>query len=375
MKLAFLIQGIHPNAGQTHSISEVISYLSSVHSDWQIDVLTPKINYPLVDGLNAKNVTVTRIDQLYSCVIFSGRLAKRLSEYDLVYVKGSLPYVFPAVKSGKPSILVVHQLDSPRLFRSVSKKLRIMAATLLTYYVLKRPDVVVTVTQELADFYAHQYGLRMTVIEDQIPNSFYEIKERNPPTSDGKLRLLSVGPWDGYNGRKRHDILLEYFSTAVNYNSSLRLTLVGLSDENIKELGNLSKKYGISEFVTLKGYMTELNLINEYARNHVYVTATSYEGFYRQIIEAFATGMPALVYDAAKIVRDRSQSAATNHVLKSNAGKLYDSSTSFAQSLKTILRNYKEFSDKARQYSLSYRSNVVGTKTERMMLTLLHKDE
>ncbi len=374
MKLAFLIQKLHPAAGQTYTISEIIKYLSSAHKDWQFDVLSPVIDYPITDAMKAENVRVNKIDQLYSSVIFSGRFAKRLREYDLIYVKGSLPYVFPASRSGRPNILVVHQPDSPKLFRSFDMKFRVIAANILIGFVLKRPDAVVTVTKELADFYFHKYGIKLKVIEDQFSNSFFEMEARVYPVRDGEVKLLSVGYWDGYNGRKRQDILLKYFSTAVDHISNLRLTLVGLSEESLKELRNLSSNYGISERITLKGHLSEPELINEYASNDVYATATTYEGFYRQIIEAFATGMPALVYDARKMGREQSQFAAVNHLLNSKGGELYDSPASFVNSLEKILRNYQEFSDKARLYAQRYRSDVIGKKTEILISELIQRN-
>ncbi|MEM3859863.1 MAG: hypothetical protein QW478_10740, partial [Candidatus Micrarchaeaceae archaeon] len=212
MKIAFLIQQIHPSAGQTFTISEIIGYLSKVHEDWLFDVLTPEITYPLPLGLKGKNVSIIRINGLYRNILFPGKLANKLANYDVIYVKGSYPYVFPASRSGRPNILCVHQIDSPRLFRSISQKIRILATNVLTGYVIKKPTVVVTVTDELAAFYSERYGIDAKVIEDQIPDIFYVNSKRDEPEKEGKIRLLSVGPWDGFKGRKRQHLLLKYFA-------------------------------------------------------------------------------------------------------------------------------------------------------------------
>ncbi|MGC8558998.1 MAG: glycosyltransferase family 4 protein, partial [Nitrososphaeria archaeon] len=352
-------------------IAEIIKYLVSSHPEWEVSVFAPKIYYPLVEGLNSKKVSIIRIDQYYSAMFFRSKLASRLKDYDVIYVKGNYPYVFPAIKSGRPTILVVHQMDSPRLFKDVATKIKIIASNLLTGYIIKKPDAVVTVAEELGAFYEKKYGIKTYVIPDSIPDEYFTSSERSAP-NDFQVRLLTVGNWDGPNGRKRHDVLLKYFAETIRVLPKIRLYLVGLSDDNILALKKLCKDLGITEHVVMKGYLKEKDLVDEYINAHIYVTATTYEGFYRPIVQAFATGMPAVVYDSRKVVNYISSAAAANHVIKSGAGKLYKDPDSFIESIKDVLNNYSEYSLKARQYALNFSRKVVGSKTEELIKNVTH---
>ena len=233
MKIAFLIGEIHPNAGQTYGIAEVIRYLLSAHPDWEISVLTNRIYYPLVKGIDDNRVKIIKLNQYYSAMIFRGKLARMLRKYDIMYIKGNYPYVFPAIKSGKPTILVVHQMDSPKLFPKAVPKIKVILANIMTGYVIKKPKIVVTVTDELASFYQKKYRIKLLVIEDQIPNPYFSSQRRSAIEEHKIIKLLTVGNWDGYNGRKRHEVLLSYFAAAVKSKRNLHLTMCGLSNGNL----------------------------------------------------------------------------------------------------------------------------------------------
>lgn len=203
MKIAFLILEIHPNAGQTYNIAEIIKYLLSSHQDWEISVLTHRIYYPLVDGIDDNRVKIIKLNRYYSSMIFRGKIARMLMNYDVLYIKGNYPYVFPAVKSGKPTILVVHQMDSPKLFTKAVPKIKTILSNIMTGYVIKKPKIVVTVTDELASFYQRKYGIRLHVIEDQIPDLYFSSQRGNTIEEHGIIKLLTVGIWDGFKGRKK----------------------------------------------------------------------------------------------------------------------------------------------------------------------------
>ena len=371
MKIAFLIQEIHPNTGQTYDISEIIKDLITV-KDRQITVLTPKISYPLPEGLQNERVCIKKIDQLYSVILLSRGMTKMLKEYDLIYVKGSYPFVYPAVRSGRPTILVVHQIDSWHIFSGISKKIHIIATNMITGYVIKKPDVVVTITDALGLFYRKKYGIGIRVIEDQISDTYFNASKREGIDKSGTIKLLTVGNWDGYNGRKRHHILLSYFSEAVKQLPYIHLSMVGLLQSNIVDLEKLCVDLGISKNVTFKPSLSDEELRKEYIENDVYVTATTYEGFYRQIVEGFASGMPALAFDSKIVTGEVSSAAAANHIIKSSGGKLYHDSESFLLSLNDIIDHYQELSENAFKYSKKYSKKVVGYKTEHLINDLIH---
>ena len=369
MKIAFLILELHPNAGQTYDIAEIINYLLSLHPDWEISVFASKVYHPLVQGLDNPKVRIIELGKYYSYMFFRNNLANELRKYDIIYVKGSFPYIFPAVKSGRPTILVVHQMDSPKLFKGIKPKMKTFTSNLMTGYVIKKPDAVVTVSDELASFYHEKYGIETYVIKDQISDIFFIPRLRSEPKICQYTKLLTVGNWDGPNGRKRHDTLLSYFAEAVKAEPKLRLSMVGLSSENLIALGKILEDMRMDGYVTLKGYLEENKLVDEYLNNHIYVTATTYEGFYRQIVEGFATGMPAVAYDAGETI-GTANSASANHVIKSGAGELYRNPESFINSLNKVINDYKEYSTRGISYAAQFTGSSLGVKTEKLLESL-----
>jgi len=371
MKIAFLIGEIRANAGQTRNIAEIIKYLLSVHPDWEISVLTPRIVLPIVEGMNDKRVHIVKLTQYYSAIFLKHRLVKIFRNYDILYIKGNYPYIFPAVRSGRRTILILHQIDSPKLFKGLTQKLKIIASNFMTPFVLRKVDSLVTVTQELKEFYEKRYKVKMNVIEDQISDIFFTSLVRKVPSDSEVIKLLTVGYWDGFNGRKRQDILIKYFAEIIKSFPKLHLTLVGLNEDNIEQLRNISEELSLREKIEFKGYLGETELLEEFKGNHIYVTATTYEGFYRQIIEAFATGMPSLAYDSRLVVSDPSQCASSNHVVKSKAGMLYRDSGSMLNAIRTIIQTYDLFSLNGKSYAENFRSSVVGEKTAKLIISLL----
>ena len=110
----------------------------------------------------------------------------------------------------------------------------------------------------------------------------------------------------------------------------------------------------------------ELHLM--YLSNDIYVTATTFEGFYRQIVEGFASGMPAVAFDSREFGDDSSNSASVNHILKSGAGEIYKDAETFILSLKKIIENYLYYSNKAKMYASNFSSQVLGKKNEDLIL-------
>lgn len=374
MKIAFLIGEIRINAGQTNNIIEVANYLIKNFSNCEITIYTPKIGTPESELFSNSRVGIKKINQYYRCIIFRKNLGNDLKQYDLIYVKGSFPYVYPAIKSGKPNILVLHHMDSPKLFPSVSQKIRTIAANFLTGFVIRKPTEVITVSEELGQFYIKRYGRDVHVIEDQISDIFYEPSNRIYPSNIDEIKLLSVGYWDGYNGRKRQHLLLSYFKDVLSMFRNAHLFLVGLGMPEILELTTITKSLGISNNVTLEGYLPLLELRSMYLSNHIYITATTFEGFYRQEVEALAMGMPVLAFDSRGIVKNSSASASVNHVIKSNAGKLYKDSESMIKGIKEILEQYETLSSNGKAYAIRFSSKVVGKRSAGLIEKLVNSD-
>ncbi|MEM3814468.1 MAG: glycosyltransferase family 4 protein [Thermoproteus sp.] len=374
MKIAFLIGELDPQVGQTNGIIEPIFYLLNNHSDWKITIFSPRIiNRKEIDKIFENKVEIMKLNKYYMSMIAPNSITKLLNIYDIFFVKGNYEYVIPAIRTSKPVILSIAQIDSPKLFNSIKKKVLALGNIILTKYIIKKVTLISVPLEEVGDFYKRKYNISPIVIEDIISDQFFvnEANRINSPSLINEIKLLSVGYWDGINGRKRQHELLKYFKYAQASIPSLRLTLVGLRKEDIIFLKNFANQLNIDKFVELKGYLTREKLVEEYIKNHIYVTATTYEGFYRQIIEAFATGMPGLVYDSRIITKDLSKSASVIHVLKSNGGLIFKDYKTFTDGVLNILNNYNMFSKNAINYANNFRSKKIGPKIEKLIFDLV----
>ena len=368
MKIAFLIRDISRIAGQTNDIIDIAIGLHKTHPNWEFSFYA--LNIYETDFV-PEFIRVFQLNRNYSSFIFYRGISKKLRNSDIVYVKGYYPYMIPAKRSGRPTILVVHNEIPPRLFSNSKYDFRTLVANLLTPYMLKMADRAITISYECQDYYRRRYQIETMVIPDQISEDFFVKNARKKTISEERVSLLSVGPWHGPRFHKRQDLLLRVVAKIVEHNQKLRLTLAGIESSNsIKELENLAENLKLKNYVTIKGRLSKEELIKEYLSNDVYVTHTTYEGFYRQIIEAFATGMPALVFDSRTVVDNVSSTATVNHVLKSGGGCLFADSRSFKDSLDDILSDYQSYSAKSLKYSENYSSGVITIMNEELFVTL-----
>lgn len=359
MQIAFLIGELRANAGQTNNLIEITKFILKHKPGWQLTVFAHRV---YSENLFDSKVNVREIKSYYSSLISNKKLTTELKKFDLAYIKGNFPYLMPAKRANVKTILVVHHRDSPKLFSKMSDKMKVFGTNLLIGFMVKIADSVVTVSSELKDYYRIKYSIDAVVIEDQISNIFF--KTRGSSVKSGNIiNFLSVGYWDGKNGRKRQHMLLDLFSRLKGSMPQFTLTFSGLDRVSLTKLGEISDNYGLTECVKLKGILSMDELQAEYQSNDIYVTATTYEGFYRQIVEAFASGMPAIVYDSRPMVDSVSQCASVNHVIKSNAGLLFSDFTDLSSAIRTVLDNYEVYSKNAIEYSKNFSPQITGKKT------------
>lgn len=342
---------------------EILQGLHKLRPNWDFEVFAYDFSHDIILPNQSKPI---KIRKRYTSIFGDYELTERLKEFDIIYIKGVYYYLIPARRSNKPVIMVVHQIDSIKLFKGFRQKLLSILTIISTPYFLKNSDYVITVTDELKSLYLRCFGIQAKVIPDQFSDIYFKaLINRKPPNRNETINLLSVGYWDGENGRKRQDLLLKIIANPLGKSRKIHLTLVGLTADNIKNLTELCINLDIQDKVTLEGIINESDLVERYEKSDVYVTHTTYEGFYRQIIEAFASKMPALVYDSRLIVNNKSQAAPVNHVIKSNGGELFKNSLEFHTKLAKILDNYNLYSSRAFEYAKKFSNeNSVNLNVE-----------
>ena len=370
IRVAILIGGIHREAGQTNTILDTLDYLHRACPTWKLGVFAHEIDH--LDTL-PKYVDFVPVRAYYSNFLGNARLTRMLREYDVAYVKGLYQFVFPAVAARIPVALVVHQIDDWRTIGQGLAKIKFLLTRLIIPVVLRFPSAIVTVTEGLADFYLRNYGVHATVIGDTVSDDFFRRSRELSSPLNRPLRLLTVGPWDGWHGRKQQHQLFRLLAEGLARGLDLNLALVGLRPSQVRALQSVAALIKVETRVSFEGVIEKSLLVERYLTHDVYVTHTTFEGFYRPVIEAFATGMPALVYDANKVVSDPSAAAATNHIINSGGGELFTDADSFVEGLRSITANYDQYSARGFAYAQRFRRDALGAKTRDLLEDLVRK--
>lgn len=125
-----------------------------------------------------------------------------------------------------------------------------------------------------------------------VPNTFdvsrFGYVERS--RHEGPTRLVTVGNLVPVKG---HDVLLRAFAIAVRGGLNATLELVGGGVES-ERLRAIATEEGIADRVLFSGPLCDADLVAALARADAFVLASRSEGFGVAIIEALATGLPAL---------------------------------------------------------------------------------
>jgi glycosyltransferase involved in cell wall biosynthesis len=129
---------------------------------------------------------------------------------------------------------------------------------------------------------------KITIIPNGVDEELSKISQKR---NDDDLRILSVGRLDLLH--KKTDKLIKAFKLVAN-NFNGRLVLVGDGPDKGKIL-DLVRKLSLEERVTLKSNLTRHELLEEYSRASVFVTASENETYGIAVAEALAAGLKVLI--------------------------------------------------------------------------------
>jgi glycosyltransferase involved in cell wall biosynthesis len=221
-----------------------------------------------------------------------------LDEADAVWLLGPYPHAIAFALltriRRRPVVLGVRQ-DFPAYVRNRRPNRRWMhlAADALewTWRLLARHSPVIVVGDDLERQYRHAPAV-LRIAVSLIRSDDIEEGERAAARSyDGELRLLSVGRVD----REKNPLLLaEVLALLRAEDPRWRLIVCGegpLTDELALRLREL----GQAEHAELRGYVPVYGgLLDLYRSSHVFLHVSWTEGLPQVLIEAFASGLPAV---------------------------------------------------------------------------------
>lgn len=156
-----------------------------------------------------------------------------------------------------------------------------------------RAHAVVALTSGTAAWLEeHVPGAQVSV----IPNSVRWPMERSepvlpPPERGQRRRLLAVGRLHPHKG---FDILLRAFAQLADHFCDWDLVILGEGDSR-EDLQNQVEALNLADRVTMPGRVG--NLSDWYADSDLYVLSSRVEGLSNTLIEAMASGLPAVAFD------------------------------------------------------------------------------
>lgn len=151
---------------------------------------------------------------------------------------------------------------------------------------LKAFDKIVAVSKQDFELFSKIVPKeKIALIENPIDTKSFEAIQRNPKENS----FLFVGRLSKNKGLLN---LLESFALLKENNPGFSLTIAGKDFDLRKEdLQKKAKELGIASNVSVLGRVSEKKMLELYAKNEFFVSASKYEGFGISAVEAMAAGL------------------------------------------------------------------------------------
>lgn len=351
MNICYAIVEIIEGVGQTTALSQIVPFNPSKYHSEIVTHRVKKYGSTLFEN------TEIFVSNSYYTSFLNMNLVNYFKKFDIIIIKSGMPFFLAALRSRIPTVYVLHQPDPIFLFSGKARINRSAARVLERPILLNRADAIISVSPWVAKWYKDHFDIDSVVIPDSFDLSVFKPEKKRVALSEHHPKLLCVGDWDGFNGRKRTHELIEMVTNFLKEYPDGQLSLVGLNQNHLSELSSFATKIGVVNGLRLVGKVDVDGLVNEYTSADIFVTATLVEGFYRPLIEAFACGVPAVVRDASNVY-DPVCLSTLHHVHASGAGATYDGSAqSFLSAVENVLKNHNEYSRLGIDYSSRFDNN------------------
>ncbi|MFC5446778.1 glycosyltransferase [Paenibacillus aestuarii] len=148
----------------------------------------------------------------------------------------------------------------------------------------KRANMVVVQCSIFADFYNGYFKNKTHV----IPNPIVNPKIKRVAQNRSGIHLVAAGR---LADQKNFNWLINSFARIIKRIPEAFLTIYGRGEKE-NELQSLIDELGLSQYVTLAGYTTDVH--DKLAQADIYVMTSVQEGFPNSLCEAMAVGLPVV---------------------------------------------------------------------------------
>ncbi len=366
MKILYMIPWFHAGTGQETTLQQIITY---GNGKWESVLLSNKLHLERGIFPDGYSVGLKRMKRYYSLMLPHQALPPWAKEYDIIHIKSGAPYLKWVSQKEMP---LIYTLQGPWITSTLGLKGKfqgLLANITESKSLLEKADVLVGVSKWICEYYKNSMGLVLKYIPDTFNLDLYRYTEKMPDVNN--LKLLIVGDWDGFKGRKRQHEFIDKMPLIARELPGIKLRLVGLGKENIQRLSEYADKLGCAEFIELYGKVPETELAHLYSSSDILVVPSTFEGFHRPTLEAMASGTPVLARDTTPIVGPL-YSAHFLHVRESGGGDFFHVSyDNVVEKIWTIIKNYKTMSIKGMEYAKQFDSMNVLPAYEKLYYSLI----
>lgn len=256
-----------------------------------------------VDGVEVHRIPVLRQKQEYCSTFEMGTFVLSAWWYSLFHVREFKPdivHVFFGIPDGPigwalkrlyglPYLISLRGADVPSdEVKRFAKHYKVLRP--LVRWLWHDADAVVAVSNGLREF-AFQTTPELPI--EVIPNAI-ELSVFTPPLhrqSDGPVRLIFVGR---FNNFKNVEMLVETACLLAKKGvDNFELVLVGDGERRSNVERAVSEK-GLTKRVRLLGWLDRAELVEQYRRADIFVSATTWEGMPNTVLEGMACGLPVV---------------------------------------------------------------------------------
>jgi glycosyltransferase involved in cell wall biosynthesis len=229
----------------------------------------------------------------------------------LVEIWNGMPFLSPVWNRG-PRVIFLHHVHAEMWNMTLGDTLGPLGALLDAKVAppLYRSSAIATLSESSKDELVHELGFRedrVTVVHPGIDPRFSPGGERSPdPMVVAVGRLAPV---------KRYDVLVRAAHHARARVPGLRLVIVGDGYEKPR-VHAVIDELDASDWVTLRGHITDSELVDLYRTTWIVASASAREGWGMTMTEAAACGTPAVatrIAGHADAVRDGRSGLLTDH--------------------------------------------------------------
>jgi alpha-1,3-mannosyltransferase len=222
----------------------------------------------------------------------------------------------------------------------------------ITRYTLKKYSVIIACSSNDFNTFS-KISKNVTLINNGVDVEKYSIIPKNVE----KGTLLTVGRIDLHKGI---DKLILTISRLIEKGIDARLEIVGPDSRNlISQLQQKAIDFKVEKKVKFIGKVDDIELTTIFSRAHLFVSASTYEGFGIAAVEAMASGTLCVLNNIPSF----------SEILDSNKfGRIvnFENTDEVVQNIESLLNisesEYNELSKKARIYAENYNWNKISKK-------------